>query len=77
VLGRPRAGKKSIYGNVTREASSMQTWMNSQPMPWWRLTTPGSRPVMHGTDATELFDIEVDEIAWVLALIASDRFSWL
>src|SRR5260221_11443936 len=29
-----------------RDASSMQTWTNSQPMPRWRLTTPVFRPVM-------------------------------
>jgi hypothetical protein len=31
----------------------------------------------HGTDATELFTIQVDELARILAFIASDRFGGL
>ena len=57
----------------------MQTWTNSQPMPWWRLIAPGYRPVMrpHGADPAELLDIEVDQFTRVLALIAADRLSRL
>src|SRR5262249_9734894 len=31
----------------------------------------------HGADPAELFDIQMDELAWVLAFIAMDRFGRL
>lgn len=38
--------------------------------------SPGDA-VPDGADPAELLDIEVDEFAWVLALVAPDRFRWL
>jgi hypothetical protein len=59
-----------------REASSMQTWTNSQLMPTWRLTTPVRRPLSDGPPAV-LLDVDVDELAWVHALVTARRLGRL
>jgi|SRR5208282_1483233 len=64
---------------ATREASSMQTWTNSQPM---LVTVDGARissgdAVPDGADPAELLDIEMDEFARMLALIAPNRLGRL
>ena len=38
---------------------------------------PSGDAVPHGANTAKLLDIDVDEFARVLALVAPDRFSWL
>lgn len=58
----------------------MQTWTNSQPIAV--VTVDHARmssgdAVPDGADPTELLDIDVDELARLLAFVAPDRFSRL
>ena len=59
-----------------RVASSTATCRYSQPTPRWRLTMP-ERPagdtVADAGDAAELLGVDVDQLAWLLALVAQDR----
>jgi hypothetical protein len=72
-----------IMVKAMREASSMQTWTNSQPAPWpfeRALLCPLRSPVMRFADlveATELLDVDVDELAGMLAFIAPHRLGRL
>jgi hypothetical protein len=60
-----------ICTKATREASSMQTWTVDHA------GLPSGDAMTHGTDATELLDVEMDEFARPLPLIAADRFGRL
>src|SRR6516162_10161665 len=57
-----------------RDASSMQTWTNSQPMPRWRLTTPVCRPVIRWPTEPirPSLDIDVDELTRLFPLVTAD-----
>ena len=65
-----------------REASSMQTWTNSQPAPSPRAVGCSARAVAGNAvadlvEAAELLDVDVDELAGVLALVAPHRLGGL
>jgi hypothetical protein len=52
-------------------------WTNSQPMPMVtvdRATISPGDAVPHGADPAEFLDVDMDEFARFLALIAPDRF---
>src|SRR5215207_7667673 len=72
-----------IMVKAMREASSMQTWTNSQPAPSPRdraLLCPLRSPVDAVADlveAAELLDVDVDELARVLAFVAPHRLGRL
>jgi len=61
----------------------MQTRTNSQPRPWpsgaaVALTATIARdPVTYPIDFAELFDIDMDELAWTVTLIAAHRLEGL
>src|SRR5215207_9676739 len=54
-----------------REASSIATWTNSQPAPRDLLAVAGDA-VAEALEAAKLLDVEVDELARLLALVAAD-----
>lgn len=56
----------------------MQTWTNSQPMPR-PLLWPVRSPVMRcpALETQELFDIDVNDLAWVFSLVAAFRLGCL
>ena len=61
--------------NAMREASSMQTWTNSQPSPllhFHRLLWPLRWPVMRWP-ILSFFDVDVDQIARVVPFVAAHR----
>src|SRR5215204_1880026 len=70
-----------IMVKAMREASSMQTWTNSQPAPSPRdraLLCPLRSPVMRWpTWWKRLLDVDVDELAGVLAFVAPHRLGRL
>ena len=63
-----------------REASSMQTWTNSQPAPRDCVALAAAvagDAVADPVEAAELLDVDVDQLAGVLALVAADRLGRL
>ena len=67
-----------IWLKAMREASSMQTWTNSQPLP--RLALAGALAgdaVADPLEAAELLDVDVDQFAGRLALVADHRLGRL
>src|SRR5215217_7639788 len=72
-----------IMVKAMREASSMQTWTNSQPAALAfraRLALPPAVPgdaVADLVEATELLDVDVDELAGMLAFVAPHRLGRL
>ena len=71
-----------IMVKAMREASLMQTWTNSQPAPSplaRALLCPLRSPVMRWdlVEAAELLDVDVDELAGVLAFVAPHRLGRL
>jgi hypothetical protein len=55
-----------------REASSMQTWTNAEVTVDHTGSPPGDT-MPHRTDFAELFDVDMDELAGPITLIAADR----
>ena len=68
------SGKMSA--RATREWSSMATWANSQPAPLAAAVAGAASgdAMADGIEAAELFDVEMDDLAGLLALVA---WSWL
>ena len=63
-----------------REASSIATWTNSQPAPAARvpaLRAVAGDAVAEPLEAAELLDVDVDQLAGMLALVAADRLGRL
>ena len=62
-----------------REASSMQTWTNSQPTPRRVALTSAvaGDAVADALEAAELLDVDVDQLAGMLALVAAHRLGRL
>src|SRR4051794_23516469 len=65
-----------------REASSMQTWTNSQPAPsplagFALPCAVAGDAVPDPMEAAELLDVDVDELAGVLAFVAPHRLGQL
>ncbi len=55
----------------------MATWTYSQPAPLTKIAPVASDAVTGPLDPSELLDVEVDELAWVRALVTADRRRWL
>ena len=72
-----------IMVKAMREASSMQTWTNSQPAPFTSGPCVALPPAVAGdavadlVEAAELLDVDVDELAGVLAFVASHQLGRL
>ena len=63
-----------------REASSMQTWTNSQPARLPARTCPAAiagDAVADALESAELLDVDVDHLAGMLALVAAHRLGRL
>ena len=68
-----------ILLKATREASSIQTWTNSQPTlheDCSGLSIAGDA-MTDPIELAELFDVDVDQFAWMVTFISTDRFGRL
>jgi hypothetical protein len=66
-----------IWEKARREASSMATWTNSQPAPRVGPCAVAGDAMADAVEATELLDVDVDQLAGMFALVATDRLGRL